>query len=71
MNTPCISVRLAAKSGNPYVGSMCINAAKQHSLGTSHHRNFFLAIATLLTVPLGFNSAAHAQDASTAPSAQG
>ena len=71
MTTPCIFVHLEAKSGNPYGGSMRINAAKQHPLGASHRRTFSLAMITLLAFALGFNPAAHAQDASTGSSAQG
>ena len=53
------------------VHSMRIKATKQLSLGTSQHRSFPLAVTTLLTAAFGFNLAAHAQDASTASSAQG
>ena len=60
-------------SSNPdgHVGSTCIKATKQHPLGTTRHRIFPLAMATLLTVAFGFNQSAHAQDASTASSTQG
>jgi hypothetical protein len=54
MTTPCIFVRLEAKSGNPYVGSMRINAAKQHPLGASYRRTFSLAMITLFAVAFGF-----------------
>jgi quinol monooxygenase YgiN len=73
MITLGIFVRLEAKSGNPHgqVGSMRFKATKQQPLCTSHHHMLPLAIVTLLTVAFGCNSAAHAQDASTASGVQG
>ena len=73
MTTLGIFVRLKAKAGSPrgHVGSMRIEAAKQHPLGASHHRIFPLAMVALLAVAFGFNPAAHAQDVPTASGVQG
>jgi quinol monooxygenase YgiN len=73
MITRGIFVRVEAKSANPHgnAGSRRIKATKQHPLGASHHRMFFLAMVTLLAVAFGFNYAAHGQDAATASRTQG
>jgi hypothetical protein len=62
MTTLGIFIRLKAKAGNPrgHVSSMRIKATKLHSLGTSHHRMFPLAMVTLLAAAFGFNPAARA-----------
>jgi quinol monooxygenase YgiN len=54
-----------------HVHSTCSHATKQHPLGISRHRMCFLAMATLLTIVFGFDSTAHAQDASTTSSVHG
>jgi quinol monooxygenase YgiN len=53
------------------VGWARINTTKQDPQGPRHHRTFPLAMAALLTVAIGFNSAAYAQDASAVSNAQG
>jgi quinol monooxygenase YgiN len=73
MTTIGISCPVGSESrqSRGHVGSMRVTATKRDPLRTSHHCAFLLAIATLLTAAFGFNSAAHAQDASTDSSAQG
>jgi hypothetical protein len=68
-----IFVRLEAKAGNPrgHGGSMRIKATQKYPPGTSHHRMFPLAMATLLAAALGLNPTARAQDVSAISGAQG
>jgi quinol monooxygenase YgiN len=73
MTTLGTFVSLGAKAGNPHgdIGSTRIKAAKQHPLGTSHHRTLSLAMVTLLAATFGLNPAARAQDVLSASGVQG